>query len=125
MFMGGWKTLGSSKVNFMDNVGSVRHSRLYKRIISLITNSSIYCCYVCECFPACVHMYHACAWCPQRPEEWVRSPELELQAVVSLHLGAENGTGVPWGNSQCFQLAKPSLQPLHIEFLSSLCSLKL
>lgn len=101
MFMGGWKTLGSSKVNFMDNVGSARHSRLYKRIISLITNASIYCCYVCECFPACVHMYHACAWCPQRPEEWVRS-ELELQAVVSLHLGAENGTGVPWGNSQCF-----------------------
>lgn len=34
--------------------------------------------------------YHECAWCPRRPEEGVRAPELELQLVVSCHVGAGN-----------------------------------
>lgn len=27
--------------------------------------------YVYECLPACINVYHVCAWCLQRPEEVV------------------------------------------------------
>ena len=30
---------------------------------------------VCECLPACMSVHHMHAWCPQNPEEDVRSPE--------------------------------------------------
>lgn len=38
--------------------------------------------------PTCMFVYYACAWCLQRPEEDIRSPELELQKVVSCHVDA-------------------------------------
>jgi len=43
-----------------------------------------------------VHDRHAV---PQRSEETIRSLKLELQMVVSCHVGA--GNGILWKSSQC------------------------
>jgi len=43
-------------------------------------------------FPACISVYHMHA---------VFLEGLELQVVVSCHLGAGDQTQVPWKNSQC------------------------
>lgn len=45
------------------------------------------CFYMYECLPACVHVYHECAWCLPRPRD-LNSLELELQVAVSCRMGA-------------------------------------
>jgi hypothetical protein len=50
----------------------------------------------------CLHVYQVYAWCPQRPEEGIRSLELEFQTVISCHVRAGNQTQVLWKSSQCF-----------------------
>ncbi|EGV94550.1 hypothetical protein I79_002911 [Cricetulus griseus] len=52
---------------------------------------------------------HVHAWCPQKSEEGVRSLSLELQKIVSCHVGAENNPG-PLQEQQVF-FSEPSLQP--------------
>jgi hypothetical protein len=37
-----------------------------------------------------VHMHCMCAWGPQKPEKAIRVSGLELQMVVSHHVGAGN-----------------------------------
>jgi hypothetical protein len=51
---------------------------------------------------------------PWKPKEGIRFPlGLELEVIVSHHLGAGNETWVFWKNSQCFsllsQLSSPSV----------------
>lgn len=41
-----------------------------------------------------IYVHHAGAWYPQRSEEVLDPLELELQKVVSWHMGAGNGTRV-------------------------------
>ena len=40
-------------------------------------------------FASCMYVHHINAYCPQRPEEDIEFPELELQVVVSCRVGAE------------------------------------
>lgn len=62
------------------------------------------------CLPACMHsaMRVQCIW---RPEECVRSLELELQEVPSCLVGAGNQTLVCLQEQQVILVAEPSLQP--------------
>ena len=39
--------------------------------------------------PAMMSIYHMCAWCPKRPEG-LTPLEMELQMVLSYHVGYEN-----------------------------------
>ena len=52
---------------------------------------------------ASVCIYLCITWiqCPWRPERASNTLELELQMVVSHHVGARNQTQVLWKNSQC------------------------
>lgn len=41
---------------------------------------------------ACMHMYHMCGWCPQRPRDGIANAvplELELDMVMRQHVGSE------------------------------------
>lgn len=40
--------------------------------------------------PACIDVYHMCAWYPQRSEEDIRSPRLVFRDSWGLHIGAGN-----------------------------------
>lgn len=51
-----------------------------------------------------VGRHHLHAWCPQRPEEGVRASWLELQMVMSCHVGAENWTWLLHKSSHCSHL---------------------
>lgn len=46
-------------------------------------------------------VHQVCAWCPQRLEEDSDPLELELETVVSCHMGARSRTQVLCKNSQC------------------------
>lgn len=39
--------------------------------------------------------------CPLKPKETVRSPELELQIIVSHYVSSQNRIWDLWKNSQC------------------------
>ena len=45
---------------------------------------------------ACVFVHHIHAWCPQRPEEGMKSLALELQMFVDYHVGVSKQTWVLW-----------------------------
>lgn len=54
------------------------------------------------------HLLHA--WCLKRAEEDIRSfVGLELEVVVSYHMGARNGSG-PLEEQQMYLISEPSLQ---------------
>lgn len=70
---------------------------------------------VLACIYIYICVYHVCAWCPTRLEEIIRSSGLELQTVVSQHVGTGTQTWFLWKNSQCPQpldrLSSPSAWP--------------
>jgi hypothetical protein len=51
---------------------------------------------------ACLSVYYMCAWCLGRSEESIKSLELELQMVVSYHVGVANQSGSPRRTSGIF-----------------------
>jgi hypothetical protein len=62
--------------------------QLFKRF------SSFYFMYM-NTLPVCMSVHHMCAWCPWRPGKKVSDPlELELQSVLSYHVGARHPTGI-------------------------------
>jgi len=46
---------------------------------------------------ACMYVYYMCDWYPRKPDEDVRSLDLELQKVVSHHVGAGSFARAPDG----------------------------
>lgn len=61
------------------------------------------------CF-ACISVYHLHAWCLRRPKDSIdHAPQLELQRVVSHHVGARNSG--PLEKEPALLAAEPSLQP--------------
>lgn len=50
---------------------------------------------------ACVYVHHMHAWCLQRQKRVLQPLELQLQAVLSHCVGAEDGTLVPYKCSKC------------------------
>ena len=53
------------------------------------------------CFASCVSLCHTCVRCAGGQEKTLDSLELELQLVVSCHVGARNQTQVLWKSSRC------------------------
>lgn len=41
---------------------------------------------------ACIPVHHVCAWCQQKPEEYVRCPGTEVTGIVSCHVDAGDQT---------------------------------
>jgi hypothetical protein len=67
-----------------------------------------------------ISVHHVHTWFPQRPEEEVRCPELELEMVVSSHMNAGNQTQVLWvwkSSSHCSNLLSHPSRPAHKVFL--------
>jgi hypothetical protein len=64
-----------------------------------------------ECVIACMSVYHMDAWCPQRPEEGIRSPGTVVPGRSEPHVGAEKQSQVLDISSQCSTTEQP-LQPL-------------
>lgn len=52
-----------------------------------------------DALPVCMSMYYLCTCCQWRPEDGVGFLVLEIQAIVSHHIGAGNQTQVLWKSS--------------------------
>jgi hypothetical protein len=63
----------------------------------------------------CISMHYVCCCCLQRPEGASDPLELELQMVVSCHMGPGKETQVFWERSSVL-IAGPFLQPLNLGY---------
>lgn len=54
--------------------------------------------------PECMSVFHAGAWCLQKPVEGIKLLRLELQTDLSNHGGAGTRTRVFWKSNQCSSL---------------------
>lgn len=85
--------------------GKLRKSRSTPTISVISKKMIVYFYFV---YFTCMYVYHMFVRCPQSPEEGGRSMELELQVVVSLHVGTELNLGA-LQEQELLLSAEPSL----------------